>query len=169
MDPIDSGEILVILLGQCLILAELVPVWQVSSNIETLNHITLHSLWREAPQAGRQLKRSQNGPWNWSDTRGSFPAREQWKLKVPLRWKEAELPRRLSKEPTSDQLSGRSLYPLRLLERTFSNLLSHLQAVQFLQVTSIWSCQPSCVGFGNAAVFESFLLMWVTTHPHSYK
>ena len=61
--------------GNVLILGELVSVWQVSSNIETLYGVTLHSLWREAPQAGWQLKRCQNGPWNWSDSLGSFPDR----------------------------------------------------------------------------------------------
>ena len=124
-----------------LILGKLVPFSQVSSNIETLNHSTLHLVWKEAPQAGRQQKFSK---WSLKLIRFTrlLPCQRAIKAERLLRWKEAELQRRLSKEPPSYQLSGRSLDQLRYLEKTFSKPLRHLQAVQFLQVPSFCELSP---------------------------
>ena len=75
-----------------LILGKLVPVSQVSSNIETLNHSTLHSVWKEAPQAGRQQKISK---WSLKLIRFTrlLPCQRAIKAERLLRWKEVELQR----------------------------------------------------------------------------
>ena len=80
-------------------------------------------------------------------------------LRVPLRWKEAELQRRLSKEQPSYQLSGRSLDQLRHLEWTFSSPLIHLHAVQFLQAPSFCELSPT---LGRLWWYSCF---WVISVP----
>ena len=141
-----------------LILGKSVPVSQVSSNIEPLNHSTLHLVWKEAPQAGRQQKISK---WSLKLIRFTrlLPCQRAIKAERLLRWKEVELQRRLSKEPPSYQLSGRSLDQLRHLEWTFSSPLIHLHVVQFSRFPAFVSCHLCWVGFGDAAVFELFLLL----------
>ena len=69
-----------------LILGKSVPVSQVSSNIEPLNHSTLHSVWKEAPQAGRQQKISK---WSLKLIRFTslFPCQRAIKAESPSQMK----------------------------------------------------------------------------------
>ena len=159
MDPIDNGEILVILLGQC------IDSWWIGTSLASF-----FQYWNTEPyHPSFTLKGSSSG-------RKATQKIPKWSLKL-IRYTRLLPWQRARKAESPSQMKGswaakKSLKKANLIPAVWKTfrpteapgkdilyLLSHPQAVQFLQVPSSLSCHPCCVGFGDEVVFESFLLL----------